>query len=291
VEFLPYQHPSIEIRFLNLKNKVMETEKILISDLVDLVFDNRNKKYGAYQLRKKYPITLFRSIIIVFSTVSALLFLIIGNGNAENPKVFDIEDTRMVELSKKTTVNQPKQKRNKVPKTGIRQSSKRPQGSKIIMVDSTSEVKDSIEKWNPIGITSGVGNNFAMGFGGGGSDEDSAMVDQSSVDSTDTEVGFEELDFKPSFPGGIAGLNRFLRENLVYPDEAIEDEMMTVMVRFVVGYDGKLHDLVILKDGGKLFNEEVIRVIKKMPVWVPGKSNGKNVSVFYNLPVHFLKEQ
>ena len=266
----------------------METEKILTSDLVDLVFDNRNKTYGAYQLRKKYPITLFRSIIIVFSTVSALLFLIIGNGNAENPKVFDIQDTRMVELSKKTTVNQPKQKRNKVPKTGIRQSSKRPQGAKIIMVDSTSEVKDTSDKWNPAGIISGVGNNFAMGFGAG---EDSAMVDQSSVDSTDTEVGFEELDFKPSFPGGIAGLNRFLRENLEYPDEAIDDEMMTVMVRFVVGYDGKLRDLVILKDGGKLFNEEVIRVIKKMPVWVPGKSNGKNVSVFYNLPVHFLKEQ
>jgi protein TonB len=269
----------------------MEAEKILTSDIVDLVFDQRNKKYGAYQLRKKYPITLFRSIIIVFSTVSFLLFLIIRKGNAENSKLFAIQDTRMVELSKKTTVNQPKQKSKKSPKMATKQASKRPQGAKIILVDSTTEVKDTTEKWNPKGVIDEKGKIFDMGFGAGGSGEDSAMVDQSTADSTETEVGFEEPDFKPSFPGGTAALNRFLRENLEYPDEAIDDEMMTVMVRFVVGYDGKLHDLVVLKDGGKLFNEEVIRVIKKMPAWIPGKSNGKNISVYYNLPVHFVKEQ
>jgi len=55
----------------------------------------------------------------------------------------------------------------------------------------------------------------------------------------------------------------------------------------VVGYDGKLKSFEIVEDGGATFNKEVIRVLKKMPEWVPGKANGENVSVYYTIPVKF----
>jgi hypothetical protein len=55
-----------------------------------------------------------------------------------------------------------------------------------------------------------------------------------------------------------------------------------------VGYDGKLKKFEVQQDGGKVFNEEVIRVLKKMPDWIPGKTKGENVSVYYAIPVKFL---
>jgi periplasmic protein TonB len=67
-----------------------------------------------------------------------------------------------------------------------------------------------------------------------------------------------------------------------------EGETVSVKIRFVVGYDGKLKSFVTAQDGGDEFNTEVIRVLKKMPDWVPGKSNGQNVSVYFTIPVKFV---
>ena len=67
-----------------------------------------------------------------------------------------------------------------------------------------------------------------------------------------------------------------------------DGEMVSVKMRFVVGYDGKLKSFETIQDGGEEFNKEVIRVLKKMPEWTPGKSNGQNVSVYYTIPVKFV---
>lgn len=65
-------------------------------------------------------------------------------------------------------------------------------------------------------------------------------------------------------------------------------EMITVHVRFAVGYDGKLQKFTVVKDGGEIFNIEEITVLKKMSEWVPGKSNGQNVAVYFTIPVKFV---
>jgi protein TonB len=79
-----------------------------------------------------------------------------------------------------------------------------------------------------------------------------------------------------------------LERNLSNPTEITEGEMIAVHVRFVVGYDGRLQKFIIVKDGGAIFNNEVLRVLKKMPQWIPGKSNGKNVAVYFTIPVKFV---
>ena len=91
----------------------------------------------------------------------------------------------------------------------------------------------------------------------------------------------------PAYPGGFTALKKFLEKNLHNPVEMDEGEMVEVKIRFVVGYDGKLKDFEILEDGGNMFNNEVIRVLKKMPEWLPGKSNGEKVSVYFTIPVKF----
>ena len=66
-----------------------------------------------------------------------------------------------------------------------------------------------------------------------------------------------------------------------------EGESVSVKVNFVIGYNGKLQHFVTVQDGGEEFNKEVIRVLKKMPDWIPGKAKGENVSVYYTIPVKF----
>ena len=58
-------------------------------------------------------------------------------------------------------------------------------------------------------------------------------------------------------------------------------------MKFVVDYTGKLKSFVTVQDGGQAYNNEVVRVLKKMPDWVPGKTKGENVSVYYVIPVRF----
>ena len=65
---------------------------------------------------------------------------------------------------------------------------------------------------------------------------------------------------------------------------------MSVKIKFVVNYSGKLESFDVLKSGGMAFDNEVLRVLKNMPLWIPGKSNGENVSVYYVVPVKFTSE-
>ena len=67
-----------------------------------------------------------------------------------------------------------------------------------------------------------------------------------------------------------------------------QGEMVAVHVKFVVGYDEKLQKFTVVKDGGNIFNNEVIRVLKKMPEWIPGKSKGQNVAVYFTIPIKFV---
>jgi protein TonB len=92
----------------------------------------------------------------------------------------------------------------------------------------------------------------------------------------------------PSFPGGMAALKKFLERNLQSPRDMEAGEEVDVKVKFVVSFDGKLQRFETVQDGGEVFNKEVIRVLKKMPDWIPGKSNGEEVSVYYTIPVKFL---
>ncbi len=91
----------------------------------------------------------------------------------------------------------------------------------------------------------------------------------------------------PAYPGGMEALRKFLQRNLQNPEDLEAGQVVAVKIKFVVGYDGKLKSFEIIEDGGKPFNNEVIRVLKKMPMWTPGKSNGENVSVYYSIPVKF----
>lgn len=99
---------------------------------------------------------------------------------------------------------------------------------------------------------------------------------------------YDVVEQMPSFPGGISGLRTYLNQNIRYPAEAQENCVQgRVVVSFVVGKDGHISDVTVLRSVDPSLDKEAVRVIINMPRWTPGKQGGEPVKVRYNVPVSF----
>ncbi len=99
---------------------------------------------------------------------------------------------------------------------------------------------------------------------------------------------YDVVEQMPSFPGGISGLRTYLNQNIRYPAEAQENCVQgRVVVSFVVGKDGHISDVTVLRSVDPSLDKEAIRVVRNMPRWSPGKQGGEPVRVRYNVPVSF----
>lgn len=97
-----------------------------------------------------------------------------------------------------------------------------------------------------------------------------------------------EIDVLPQYPGGINNARKYIGERVEYPALAVEKDIEgTLIVTFVIEKDGTVTDIKIEKGLGYGLDEEVIRVMKKMPKWIPAKLNGKNVRYKTRMPVVF----
>jgi len=103
---------------------------------------------------------------------------------------------------------------------------------------------------------------------------------------------FSEAEVMPQFSGGPEDIQHFFQENINYPEEAIKKRVTgTVFVTFIVNKDGTITNIKILKGIGAGCDEEVLRVVKMMPKWTPGKSKGEPVNVIFNIPVKFVLDK
>ncbi len=268
----------------------MKTELILKSDVLDLLFENRNKEYGAYNLRKFYDNRLTKSVAAMLGlaiVLSAFTFLPIKKAG-EIKKMYE---TRTVALP--PAENKPEKKdQEKIKPVDKPVNTKK--NVSIIVITKEENKADTVQTINEKDKTGSenivVSNSEGPGIiepakGGGGTDKGDVVLAKPVEDIT-TPRDFAEV--MPTYPGGMDALRKFLQRNLNNPEEMEEGEQVSVQIKFVVDYDGKLQSFVTVKDGGDQFNKEVIRVLKKMPNWVPGKSNGRNVSVYFTIPVKFI---
>jgi periplasmic protein TonB len=114
------------------------------------------------------------------------------------------------------------------------------------------------------------------------------IVTEKAVEQEAPKEIFTVVEQQPEFPGGDAAKMKFLSENIRYPAEAAEKGIHgKVFVTFVVGEDGSITDIRVLRGLGGGCDEEAIRVIKAMPKWIPGRQRGKPVRIQFNLPVAF----
>lgn len=118
----------------------------------------------------------------------------------------------------------------------------------------------------------------------------SARISNPISDGSDTSnVVYEVVEIQPSPPGGMAGWNKYLSENLRYPPNAQRKGIEgTVIVDFVVNTDGTTTDIEILRSVGGGCDEEVIRIVKGSPKWTPGMQRGTPVRTRMRLPLRFM---
>jgi protein TonB len=114
------------------------------------------------------------------------------------------------------------------------------------------------------------------------------VVEQPKEEVVDEPEIFLIVEEMPNFPGGEAQLVKYLSDNIKYPAIARENGITgTVFVTFVIGPDGSVKDVKVLRGIGGGCDEEAKRVVLAMPKWKAGKQRGKPVSVQYNLPIRF----
>jgi TonB family protein len=112
--------------------------------------------------------------------------------------------------------------------------------------------------------------------------------DSSTTASETSETPLEVAEIMPEFPGGTEALLSFIKDNLEYPQKAIDGQTEgRVIIRFVVNSNGEISDPTILKGINKNLDQAAIDVINKLPRWKPGQQDGQPVSVQFTLPIVF----
>ena len=261
----------------------------------DLVFEGRNKDYGAYQLRKGTSKRNIWSIIIVaLAAVLLYLGLTLHRMAAANRTV---ENTQAIELtnleSKKKEAKVEKKEQIKVEPEKIVEKVKSsvkftaPVIKKDNLVKDEDEIKlDEIEKSNKaIGALTVEGNDEVGGEVLQLREQIAAPEPPKPAEENKVHDFVEQM---PSFPGGMGALMSWLSQNIKYPVIAAENGVEgRVIVQFVVEKDGSITDVKIAKSVDPSLDKEATRVVSSMPHWIAGRQNGNPVRVKYTVPVTF----
>ena len=118
-----------------------------------------------------------------------------------------------------------------------------------------------------------------------------ALTGTPAVYAQSEEKVYTEVDKSPEFPGGVRAMYEYLARNIQYPVRAARNKVQgKVMTTFVVGKDGTIRDITVESGVNKEVDQEAVRVIKRMPKWLPGEHEGQRVAVQYKLPINFQVE-
>ena len=244
----------------------------------DIVFEHRNKEYGGYALRRDYQRRVIFALLITLSgiglTITAPLLISFLSKAKFGKEVKVTEGITLEEpppIDKSTPPPPPV-----IPPPPVQQTIKftPPKVVKDEEVEEPPPTQEEIKETQVSTVTQ---------------EGDKNLIDLPPDPVGDPDAGkiFTVVEEMPSFPGGEAKLFEYLSK-IKYPVIARENGITgRVYVTFVVDKDGKIKDVKKLRGIGGGCDEEAIRVITAMPDWKPGRQNGRNVSVQFNLPVNF----
>jgi protein TonB len=265
------------------------------SEWLALVFQNRNKNYGAYALRTESSNIMVKALLIVVP-IFILLFvgpMIYAQMQPTEPLVtYRVVKTQDIEPIHEMKKEAPKKEEPKQEEPAPQEPVKTKAFLVPIVVaepiDNTPPPTSIDLKTAVIGSSNsegkeGTGNALPAtpNTGGGG-----GIGTEGESDTKIYETGGVEKF--PEFPGGMAAWAKFIQKNLRYPYSAQENEVQgKVYVSFVIEKDGTLSDVKLVRGIGYGCDDEAMRVIKKSPKWEPGKQNNTNVRVRYNMPINY----
>lgn len=265
--------------------------------LEDIIFQDRNKAYGAYFMRRVYDKTISRSSVIGLALVTLGLL-----GPTLYAKFKPKEEEKKIVLANPMDIPPPPVDKNKPEPPPPP-----PPPPELPKVSTTKflppEIKPDEEvlteeppptqaelKEAPAGDETVQGDPNAVDVVVDPDDGKGKKEEVVEVKPVEEEI-FTVVEQQPEFPGGMAELYKFLGKNIKYPSAAQRANVQgRVFLTFVVNTDGSIQGVEVLKGVGFGCDEEAMRVVKTMPKWNPGKQSGRSVRVKYTLPVNFTLE-
>lgn len=273
----------------------------------DIVFEGKNKDFGAYVMRKNSPHRHTRAVVIVLIALAILLGLLIlsvsgvfSRAEEEGPDASidqemlalaqeeameeeQIEEQPIIEQPEEEII-QPEEVANEQRVTDI-----------LVVEDENFEADKQVKTQEE--ATQNEAQIGAIDVTEGTNDLDKQsireqVVQEAPVVEEEKVYTMAMVEQKPSFPGGDAAMYKWLGEHINYPAQASEEGVQgRVVVMFDVDKTGQIVNVKIARGRHPALDKEAMRLVKSMPKWQPGRNNGQPVKVTYTLPVTFKLQQ
>jgi len=270
------------------------------SEWTDIIFEGKNKEFGAYQLRsssaKRHNLAMLSVVVVI---IAALLISLLVSRIEQAEETLTAEaEQEMVSVDttpEDEEIEEPEEERFEEPKVEEvlpEEVLNTVKVTELAIVDDSEVTKEDEVK------TQEELTQTETAFGA--SDFDKGTDDVTVVREIKNEVVVEEkkpaapeqiftaVEEQPQFPGGIEELYKFISRNLHYPEMAAQNNIQgRVFVKFVVEKDGSVSQVSVARGKDPDLDREAVRVVKTLPKFIPGKMNGQNVRVWYTLPINF----
>jgi protein TonB len=267
----------------------MEMGKILSADVLDIIFDQRNKEYGAYDLRKNYQRRLTKSLVTMSLIVALLLitYLLVA---AIKPKSAGIIEVKEVALESIADKKQPEQPIVPPPQKVIEPQIKTIKDMVPVIVKDDVHIDDPVPEQKDIEDAK-IGNITTAGADDIGVvtspvDQRTSVVDEPKSHDNAEKI-FTGVEIEAKYPGGVNAWTRYIMYKLVYPQQAIDAGIQgTVSVRFIVDRDGHISNVEAIS-GPETLRATAVNIIKNSIYWESAIQNGQKVKSYKVQPITF----
>ena len=269
----------------------------------DLVFEGKNKDFGAYVIRtespKRHNMAVLWTLIGAVAVAALAFGLVKANQYLEERRLANAQDQTevLIDMSQEAEEPEPEQQRVEPEKPEVLPE----EVLKSVKVTELQIVEDEKVKKEDEIKTQDELKETETAFGQ--KDNEKGTEDRNVTRTLKEEVVvekpvekpkevkeevFRSVEQMPQFPGGEAALMKYLQSHINYPPMAAENNVQgKVVVQFVVDKTGKVGEVKVVRSVDKDLDREAVRVCKSLPKFTPGRQNGQAVSVWYTLPVTF----
>lgn len=267
----------------------------------DIVFEGKNKDFGAYKLRESSVARHTKAVVWVFISVAIVLVLLIlsVSGVFAKPEEEQIVSATVQELTTVDTeeeeIEEEEEEQFQMPEpeevVAPEEVANQQRVTELLIVEDDKLEEDKQVK-NQEEVLENEAQAGAIDVTEGTNDLNKIAIKEEVIAAPVVEeeqpMNIATVEQKPEFKGGEAAMYKWLNDNIVYPSAASEEGVSgRVVVEFVVGKDGSITNVRIVRGRHPALDKEALRVIKSMPNWIPGRNNGQPVKVTYTLPVTF----
>ena len=274
------------------------------SEWIDLIFDGKNKDFGAYTLRKASAKRHNRAMLVIVIVLIAVGLLgLLANTVLQEAEARPEDQIEQALIDYSQDEEDQEEDKDEEPEQQRYEEQQQPEALKDEILNTVKsaemvivrdeEVQEQITSQDDLKDTeTAIGNtNFDQGTDDLNvvrEHKNEVIVEEKRPEPVEDNRVFEVVEQQPQFPGGQEALMKYLSEHIKYPPMAAENNIQgRVVVQFVVTKTGSIGEVKVVRGKDPDLDKEAVRVVKSLPKFIPGKMNGHPVNVWFTLPVNF----